>query len=207
MPNNDPLANAVPVKDPVADAKPANATAKDLEGKKLVGPLRYRDVTEEDARFGLHALPWAAAALGPTGVGASAIVQGIAGIGEEVGTQTIDRIMGRRAENDWHAIAWNGGWNAGFGAMGATSGKLLSEVTGAGERAMQWPVVQQLEQRGAAVTPRIVNEAAKASTDELTSKTMIDTLGLHLGMTEEQSGKMINAYDEGKQVRDSFGKA
>jgi hypothetical protein len=191
---------------PKTIGKPAAKPAINDDARQIWGPIYgrpFKNVVGDALRTGLHALPYVAALAGPEGIAASAAVQGVAGATEEIGTQTLDRISGKRKQYDWGAVGWNAGWNAAFGAVGSATGKLISEVSGAGTRALLRPEANRLIQGGATVTPQVMRSVAQKASDEMTSKTMLDTLGQHLGMTEEQSAKMVGAYDEGRQVGDA----
>ena len=155
----------------------------------------------EEGRFALHAAPYAAAALGPEGIAAGAAVQGVTGAAEEFGVQTIDHLTGKRKEYDWPAVAWNAGWNTVAAAAGGWIGKQVGSLTG--KLAAQAPKAQELIAAGETVTPKRIAGIAQQASDELKSKTMLDSLGQKLGMTEEQSAKLTNAYDEGRQVGDA----
>lgn len=149
------------------------------------------------------ATPYAAALVGPEGFAAGTAVQGIAGAAEEFAVQTAQKLRGERQSYDWPAMGWSAGWNAVANVIGHGVGKGLSMLTGAGKLADQAPKVNEMVARGDTVTPATVGKAAQAASDEVKTKTMLDSLGQRLGMTEEQSKALSSSYDEGRKVADS----
>ena len=162
-----------------------------------VPPKNWSDVASK-AKTVLHVVPYVAAAAGPEGVAAGAAVQGLAGAAEEFGVQSIDKMNGKRQEYDWPAIGWNAGFNSAFSLLGGAIGKGISWITGAGSVA---------KDASTALTPKSARLAEQGAKDEVEAKTALDSLGTRLGMNEEQSAKMVGAYDEGRQVGDAVFKA
>lgn len=150
--------------------------------------------------------------IGLAGMAGRSLAMGLGGGVTELANQGLERIRGERKEMDWGSVARSAGLNAAWEAGAIGAGSLVKYIFGAGKLASEAPKLAARTAAGLPTTSKMLRESAQKTTQaeseaafkEAQARTALDTLGHRLGMSAEQSDKLTEAWNEGRQVGDAF---